>query len=152
MLFFDPLYLLFLAPGLVLALYAQARVASAYKRYSRVSNMRGATGAQIATDLLQEAGLGHIAVEETRGQLTDHYDPRAKVLRLSPGVYRQASVASLGIVAHEVGHAMQDHLGYVPMRIRAGLVPAAAWGTRLGFIFLLVGLAAQVTGLLWLAV
>src|SRR3972149_8332334 len=109
MFFFDPLYLLFAAPALILALFAQARVKGTYGKFSKAGNMRGITGAEVAQHLLRAKGLGHIVIEPTHGELTDHYDPGKKVLRLSEGVYRSASVAALGIAAHEGGHAYHEH-------------------------------------------
>jgi len=127
-------------------LYAQAKVSSAYKKYSRVPNMGGVTGAQAARTLLAYNGLSQVKIEGTKGQLTDHYDPRRKVLRLSSGVARNPSVAALGIVAHEVGHAVQDNLGYAPMRVRSALVPAANLGSRFGFICVILGLILYMFG------
>jgi hypothetical protein len=132
-------YLLFMLPPLVFMLYAQARVASAYNKYSQVPNARGITGVQAAERLLAHNGLNQVRVEETKGQLTDHYDPRQKVLRLSATVARNPSVAALGIVAHEVGHAMQDKLAYTPLKVRSTLVPVANIGSRFGFILVIIG-------------
>lgn len=136
---FDPRYLIFALPALVLAFYAQARVSSAYKRYSRKPNARGLSGYEIARILLRSAGLEHIRVEKVRGNLSDHYDPGKNVLRLSEGVADNRSVASLGIVAHEVGHAMQDASNYAPLRVRSGLVPAVRIGSWLGPIIFIIG-------------
>ncbi|MBM2830969.1 MAG: putative rane protein [Dehalococcoidia bacterium] len=144
--FFDPMWLLFMAPAFIFMLYAQAKVKSAYSKYSRVPNARGMSGAQAAQNLLRASGLGHVKVEATRGNLTDHYDPRGKVLRLSDGVYSSTSVAAMGIVAHEVGHAVQDGAGYAPMRVRTALVPAASLGSTLGWIFVMVGLVLSAMG------
>lgn len=138
-LLWNPIYFLFILPPLLFMLYAQHRVSSAYNKYSRVANKQRVTGGQAAQTLLQANGLTNVRVEGIRGQLTDHYDPRHKVLRLSQGVYNNASVAALGIVAHEVGHAVQDRAGYAPMKIRAALVPAASLGTNLGYVFIILG-------------
>jgi Zn-dependent membrane protease YugP len=151
---FDPRYLLFALPALVLAFYAQWRVRSAYGRYSRKPNHRGLSGSEIARILLRSAGLDHVRVEEAGGRLGDHYDPGKKVLRLSRGVSQGRSVASLGIVAHEVGHAMQDATNYGPLRVRSGLVPAVQIGSWLGPIiffagFFLSGLTGSTT-IAWL--
>lgn len=148
--FFDPLYLLFVMPALLLMLYAQHKVRSTFETYSQVGNMYGLTGAEAARRLLQASGLAHVSIEGTEGDLSDHYDPTQKVLRLSPRVYGSASVAALGIVAHEVGHAVQDQRGYVPMKVRAGLVPVANLGSSLGPIFFIVGLLINFSGLIWL--
>ena len=150
--FFDPLYLLFAAPALLVMLYAQMKVRSAYGKYSQVKNMRGVTGYEAARTLLSTQGLSQVKIEQAGGLLTDHYDPRGKVLRFSKDVYNSPSVASLGIVAHEIGHALQDKLGYGPMRVRAALVPVANLGSTLGYIFFLLGLFAGIVGLVWVGV
>jgi Zn-dependent membrane protease YugP len=150
--FFDPMYLLFAAPALILMFYAQWRVSSTYKQYAKIANMQNKTGAEIALLLLRANGLSDVTVEETKGVLTDHYDPRKKALRLSKDIYRVASVSSLGIVAHEVGHAMQDKAGYVPMRVRGALVPVANVGTWLGYACFLIGLFLSITNLVWAGV
>jgi Zn-dependent membrane protease YugP len=139
MFLWDPRYLIFALPALLLAFYAQARVRSAYNKYSRKPNSRGLTGSEAARVMLRSAGLDHIRVEEVRGQLSDHYDPSKDVLSLSQGVARSPSVASLGIVAHEVGHAMQDATNYGPLRVRAGLVPAVQIGSWLGPLIFFAG-------------
>jgi Zn-dependent membrane protease YugP len=149
---FDPMYLLFAAPALILMLYAQWRVSSTYKKYSKVTNMQKTTGAEIALLLLKANGLSHVTVEETKGVLTDHYDPRKKKLRLSKDIYRISSVSALGIVAHEVGHAVQDNANYLPMRIRGSLVPVANVGTWLGYGCFLLGIFLSVTNLVWAGV
>ena len=139
MFIFDYRYLIFALPALLLAFYAQMRVRSAYGRYSRKPNGRGLSGHETARILLRSAGLERIQVEEVPGELNDHYDPGKKVLRLSRGVAQSRSVASLGIVAHEVGHAMQDAANYTPLRVRSGLVPAVRIGSWLGPIIFFVG-------------
>jgi Zn-dependent membrane protease YugP len=154
MFIFDPRYLIFALPALLLAFYAQWRVRSAYGRYSRKPNARGISGYEAARILLRSAGLDHVRVEETPGNLSDNYDPSKKVLRLSQGVSQNRSVASLGIVAHEVGHAMQDATNYTPLRVRSGLVPAVQIGSWLGPLiffagFFLSGLTGS-TAIAWL--
>jgi hypothetical protein len=139
MFIFDPRYLLFALPALLLAFYAQWKVSSTYNRLSRKANRRGLSGHEAARILLRSAGLDQIRVEEVRGRLSDHYDPRKKILRLSRGVAQSRSVASLGIVAHEVGHAMQDATSYTPLRVRSGLVPMVQIGSWLGPIIFFVG-------------
>jgi hypothetical protein len=153
------MWFLFMLPPLLFMLYAQQKVSSTYNRYSQVANMHRVTGAQAARMLLNSSGLaGEVAVEPTRGRLTDHYDPRHKVLRLSQQVYSSPSVAALGIVAHEVGHALQDSLGYAPLRIRAALVPVANLGTNLGYVFIIMGFILYALGfvfgynLIWLGI
>jgi Zn-dependent membrane protease YugP len=150
--FFDPMYLLFAAPALIVMLYAQWRVSSTYKKYSRIPNMQKKTGADIALLLLRANGLSDVKVEETKGVLTDHYDPRKKRLRLSKDVYRLSSVSAMGIVAHEVGHALQDNVGYFPMKIRGALVPVANVGTWLGYGCFILGIFLSVTNLVWAGV
>jgi Zn-dependent membrane protease YugP len=150
--FIDPMYLLFAAPALILMLYAQWRVSSTYKKYSKVTTMQKKTGAEIALLLLRANALNHVTVEETKGVLSDHYDPRKKKLRLSKDNYRLSSVSALGIVAHEVGHAVQDNEGYLPMRLRGALVPVANVGTWLGYGCFLLGIFLSITNLVWAGV
>ena len=144
MLFYNPLFYLFALPGLLLGLWAQARIKSAFSKYSRVRTERGLTGAQVARALLDSQGLYDVAIEQSgRGTLSDHYDPRSKVLRLSPEVYGTPSVAAAGVAAHEMGHAMQDAKGYAPLQLRSALVPAASFGSSLAplifFVFVFGG-------------
>lgn len=147
MFIFDPRYLIFALPALLLAFYAQWKVSSTYNRLSRKPNGRGLSGYEAARILLRSAGLDQIRVEEVRGRLSDHYDPGKKILRLSQGVAQSRSVASLGIVAHEVGHAMQDATSYAPLRVRSGLVPMVQIGSWLGPIIFFVGfLLSGLTG------
>jgi Zn-dependent membrane protease YugP len=152
MFYFDPLYLIFALPALLLAFYAQFRVQSAYRQYSQKSNGRGISGLEAARYLLSSAGLSHVRLEGTPGQLTDHYDPRTETLRLSPQVAHSRSVAALGIVAHEVGHAMQDAQAYAPLRWRTGLVPAVNIGSWLGPILFLIGFLMRAPSLAWVGV
>lgn len=122
--YFDPTYLLFVAPALLLAFYAQIKVKSAYGKWTKVANSRGYTGLDAAKAILGPEGLSDVSISGVAGELTDHYDPRAKKLGLSAGVARQPSVAALAIVAHEIGHALQDHQGYAPLKLRGAIVPA----------------------------
>jgi uncharacterized protein len=149
MFFFDPTWLLFALPGLLLGLWAQSRVRGAFNKYSKVRNARGLTGAQVARLLLDEQGLSHVAIEETQGRLSDHYDPRSKVLRLSPEVYRTNSIAAAGIAAHELGHALQDSKGYAPLRLRSAIVPATQFGSMLAPWLFIAGLLLNITALAW---
>jgi Zn-dependent membrane protease YugP len=147
MFLWDPRYLIFALPALLLAFYAQWRVQSAYKRQSRRPNARGLSGYETARILLRSAGLNHVGVEQVPGRLNDHYDPKKNVLRLSSGVAQSRSVAALGIVAHEVGHAMQDATNYTPLRVRSGLVPAVSIGSWLGPILFFIGFfLSSITG------
>ena len=117
--YFNPLYLVFALPGLLLGLYAQARVRSAFAKYERVRSATGMTGAQAARRILDSNGLHNVAVERVNGFLSDHYDPRQKVLRLSPQVYDTPSLAAVGVAAHEAGHALQDQQHYAPLQLRS---------------------------------
>jgi len=149
---FDPRYLMFMLPAFVIMLLVQLYVSSAYKKWSKVQARSRMTGAQAAQRLIERGGLYGVQVEGVRGKMTDHYDPRQKVLRLSEGVYNGQSVASLAITAHELGHAMQDKEDYFPLRLRAALVPAVNIGSYLGWILLMLGMFLRVTGLAWLGV
>jgi len=150
--YFDPMYLIFALPALILAFFAQYKVRSTYAKYSRVRNMRGLSGLDAARWLLGSSGLSHISVEGAPGRLSDHYDPRKKVLRLSREVAYSQSVAALGIVAHEIGHALQDQTNYAFLRLRTGLVPAVNLGSYLGFILFFIGILLQFSGLVWLGI
>jgi len=152
MFYFDPMYLIFVLPALLLAFYAQMRVRSAYKKYTRKANLRGISGLQAAQTLLPATGLGHVQIEGVRGQLTDHYDPRSKTLRLSQAVAGTPSVASLAIVAHEIGHAQQDAQGYAPLKLRSSLVPAVQVSAWVGPVLFIIGMLLNMTGLAWLGV
>jgi len=150
--FFDPYYLLLMAPAFILMMATTWYVNSSYRKWGRVRARSGVTGYQAAQRLIASAGLYGIQIEETRGNLTDHYDPRRKVLRLSRGVAESPSVASLAIAAHELGHAMQDSDGYFPLRVRAALVPMVNIGSYLGWILIILGLFLRMTDLAWLGV
>ena len=152
MFFWDRTYMLFMLPGFALVMLAQLWVSSTYRRWSQVRSSYGLSGADAAQRLLGAGGLSDVSLGVARGQLTDHYDPRSRTLNLSAGVAQSASVASLAIAAHEIGHAMQDKEGYAPMRFRAALVPAANVGSILGWILILIGLFLQMTQIAWLGV
>jgi Zn-dependent membrane protease YugP len=137
--FFDPLYMILIMPAVLLGLYAQYKVQSAYNKYLRVANASRMNGHDAARQLLGAAGLSHVTLEGTPGHLSDHYDPQSKTLRLSESVARSASVASMAIVAHEVGHAIQDDQGYAPLRFRGLIVPGVKIGAGLGPILFLLG-------------
>jgi uncharacterized protein len=147
--FFDPLYLLFLAPGVLLALWAQWRVSSAFQSAHQIPAATGFSGAETAQEILRANGIRSVDVETVPGQLTDHYSPDEKVLRLSPEVYEGRSLASLGIAAHEVGHAIQDAKKYPLLSLRNGLVPLANFGGSIGWIMIAVGLVFTMSGLVW---
>ncbi len=150
--FFDPVFLLFMIPGVILMLWAQSRVKSNYNRFSKVRNYQGLTGAQAARRILDSNGLYDVQVEQTPGELSDHYDPRSRVLRLSPGVYGQPTVAAIGIAAHEAGHAIQHAQKYAPLQLRTSIVPAVSIGSNLGIFVLLAGMLLTITPLAWLGV
>ncbi len=148
--FFNPYWLIFALPGLLLALWAQSRVKGAYNKYNKVRTARGVTGSQVARTLLDAQGLSNVQIEESKGLLSDHYDPRHKILRLSPDVYRTPSIAAAGIAAHEMGHALQDAGGYFPLQIRSAIVPAAQFGSTLAPWLFIIGFLFQFTALAWL--
>lgn len=150
--YFDPMYFIFLAPALLLAFYAQIKVKSAYSTYTKVANERGITGLQAARIILPREGLSGVEIEGTPGELTDHYDPRSKKLRLSAGVAQQPSVAALAIVAHEIGHALQDNQGYAPLKLRGAIVPAVQVSAWVAPILFLIGFLLNIMSLAWLGV
>jgi len=126
-------------PAILLGFYAQSKVRSTYREYSRYTTRSGWTGAELAAEILRRHGLERVPVERTQGQLTDHYDPRNQVLKLSQGVYDSKSVAALGIAAHESGHAIQHSKSYVPLALRNTVYPVASFGSNLGPILVIVG-------------
>lgn len=138
MFFWDYTFFL-LIPPLILALYAQGKVRSTYKQFSRKFASSRISGAQAAHEILGTSGAGNVKIEKAKGQLTDHYDPRKKVLRLSDGVYGSNSIAALGIAAHEAGHALQHHAGYFPLHIRNAIHPVASFGSSLAFPLFFIG-------------
>lgn len=161
MFFFDPIYLLFMAPAFILMMLTSWYVKSAYNKWSQVRASSGLTGAQVAQRLINSSayvtsgtgrGLFDVRVQGIGGNLSDHYDPRSKTLRLSEGVYNRNSVAAVAIAAHELGHALQDAEDYLPLRFRGALVPAVNIGSWLGWILILVGLFLNMTNLAWLGV
>lgn len=147
----NPTYWIFAAPALILALIAQWWVRSSYRKYLKVPNRNGVTGVEAAQRLMRQAGI-HLQIEGASGELSDHYDPRSNILRLSRDVASQASVASLAIVAHEVGHAEQDAQEYLPMRLRSGLVPVVNFTSWLGPILFMLGLWLNLYELAWVGV
>jgi len=151
-LFYNPTYFMFMIPAFLLMMAVQWYVKSAYSKWSQVAARSRMTGSQAAERLIRSSGLSEVQVETVPGNLTDHYDPRSKVLRLSPGVYQGASVASMAIAAHELGHAMQDREDYLPLRFRAAIVPMVNIGSYLGWIFIIIGMLLRFTELAWLGV
>lgn len=158
--YFDPTYLCFMVPAFLLMAATSWYVKAAYNKWSKVRAQSGLTGAQAAQRLISSAmysvdggeGLRDVRILGIGGNLTDHYDPRDKTLKLSPGVANVPSVAALAIAAHELGHAMQDSEGYLPMRLRSALVPAVNIGSNLGWILIVAGLIFNWTGLAWAGV
>jgi Zn-dependent membrane protease YugP len=143
MFFYDPTFLCFIIPALILGFIAQAAVKSKFNKYSQVRTMRGMTGAQVAREILDSNGLYDVTVEETNGFLSDHYDPRTRTLRLSPEVARVPSVASAGVAAHETGHALQHAQGYIPLQLRSFMVPAVQFGSWLGPLVIISGILLE---------
>ena len=137
--YFDPTYLLVIV-GVLLCMLASARVRTTYAKYERVRNHSGMTGRDAAERILRGAGIFDVRIERVSGHLTDHYDPRNKVLRLSDSTYSSASVAAVGVAAHECGHAIQHAVGYAPLNIRSALVPVANFGSTIAWPLIVLGL------------
>jgi Zn-dependent membrane protease YugP len=135
--------MIFLLPAILLAGWAQLRVKSTFERYSRVGTRQGVTADQVARMLLDRFGLNSVPVNRVAGQLTDHYDPRRKTLSLSDSVYGNASIAAIGVAAHEVGHAIQDGTGYAPLGIRNNIVPVVNIGSTMAIPLFFLGLLLQ---------
>ena len=134
----DPWYFLVIL-AFIFSMVAQTKVSTTFNKYSRIRNRAGFTGAQVATQMLQNAGIYDVSVQRVAGNLTDHYDPRTKTLRLSQSVYDSTSVAALGVAAHETGHAIQHDVGYGPLALRSMLVPLANFGSRLAMPLIIIG-------------
>ncbi len=138
--YFDYYYLVLIVPALIFGLWAQAKVNSAYSKYSRVRNMRGYTGADAARFILEQNGIYDVTIRHVSGKLTDHFDPRSKTINLSDGVYDSASVAAVGIAAHEAGHAVQHAVGYFPIKVRETIIPITQIGSYLYFPIIILGI------------
>lgn len=152
MFYLDPLYFVFMLPAIIFVMFAQHRVKSTFQKYSQVRTNQGITGAQAAAEILRSNGIYDVQIERVQGALSDHYDPRNKVLRLSDPVYGSASVAAVGVAAHESGHALQHAKGYAPLALRSAIVPVANIGSMLGPIMLIAGIIIGLTQLAWLGV
>lgn len=143
--------MIYVLPAFILAMYAQQKVKSTYQKYSKISNRNGYTGAQIAQMILQRNGIDHVTIEPVKGNLTDHYDPRDKVVRLSEGVYNSRSLAAVSIAAHECGHAIQDEQEYFYLKIRHSIAPAVGFASKaatpLAILGLVLGAASQIGGI-----
>ncbi len=150
--FFSPTYLIYMLPAFILMGLTSWYVKSSYNKWSRVQASSRLTGAQAAQRLLSTGSMYGVKIQTVAGDLTDHYDPRDKTLYLSPGVANVASVASVAIAAHELGHAMQDAEDYLPLRFRSALVPVVNIGSNLGWILILIGLFLRLTNLAWLGI
>jgi len=144
---FDPMYLLFVGPALLISLWAGWKTRSAFKKYSKVRTMTGLTGAQAAQLMLERAGISDVEVVATRGYLSDHYNPVTKKLALSEGVHSSSSIAAVGVACHEAGHAIQHAVGYKPLWLRSVLVPTASIGSKLGIWVMIAGLIFAAQGL-----
>lgn len=137
---FDWTYLVFIVPCVILSLFCQFKVQSNFSKYSRIPNSRRMTGAQAAEYVLRHNGVTGVVIEHVSGSLTDHFDPRSNVIRLSDSVYSSMSVAAIGVAAHEAGHAVQHANGYIPNKIRSAILPIANIGSKLSWILILIGL------------
>jgi hypothetical protein len=152
MFFMDQWYIILVLPAIALSLAAQGFVTSSFGKYSRVMTRRGMTGAEAAEAILRQSGVRNVRIEGIAGKLTDHFDPRGNVIRLSESVYGRASVAAVGVAAHEAGHAIQYAENYAPMKVRAAVVPATKFGSSLAFPLILAGLFLEMLGLAYLGV
>ena len=146
---FDPMYLLFMLPGLLLSIWAQFKVKSSFKKYSKVNSERRLTGREAARMILDQNGMRDVEVEKIAGNLTDHYDPRQNVIRLSDPVYDSASIAAVGIAAHEAGHAVQHKTGYAFIKLRMSIIPICNLGSSLAPWLIILGLWMQILELYW---
>ncbi len=149
--YFDPTMLIVL-PGLLLALWAQYRVQSVFRKYAEVPSQRGWTAAQVAEDMMKQNGIMDVVVERIAGNLTDNYNPKNNVLSLSAGVYDSTSLAALGVAAHEVGHVMQHYEQYAPLRIRSAFVPIAQLGSYAAVPLFILGLIMSWEPLMWIGI
>jgi len=149
---FDPLYLYLVLPALIFSMWAQYKVKSNFKKYSKQRTVKGITGAEAARDVLRRAGVSNIRIERINGNLTDHFDPRANVIRLSENVYDTPSVAAVGVAAHEAGHAVQYASHYSPIKIRAAIIPVTNIGSKLSVPLILAGMFFEMTGLIDLGI
>jgi len=138
--YYDSYYLTLVIPAIIIAMFAQFKVQSTFKKYAEIASRRHKTAAEITRQILDENGLFHVEVTHVSGHLSDHYDPKANVIRLSDSVYGSTSVASIGVAAHEAGHAVQHAKGYLPIRLRNAVLPVANLGSRLAVPIILIGI------------
>lgn len=143
--YFDMTYIVIVAPAIIFSLIASSKVNSTFRKYSRVRAASGLTGAEVARRILDANGFANVAIEQVSGSLTDHYDPRANVIRLSQPVYGSSSVAAIGVAAHETGHAVQYAVGYSPIKLRAAIIPATNIGSKLAMPLIILGLILSAT-------
>ncbi|NSW90824.1 MAG: zinc metallopeptidase [Firmicutes bacterium] len=149
---FDQYYLILVVPAFLFALYAQFKVKGTFNKYRKLPNRNGLTGAEVARNILDRHGLRDVSVQMVPGELTDHYDPRTKVVRLSQAVYGSNSVAALGVAAHETGHALQHKYGYAPLALRSTLVPVANIGSAAGPYLAIFGIILQLYPLIYVGI
>ena len=138
--FYDYYYIILVIPAIIISMYAQFKVQSTYKKYSEVMSKKGLTAREVTRKILDLSGLTNVKIEHIAGKLSDHYDPRTNVIRLSDSVYSDASVASLGVAAHEAGHAIQHATGYFPIKLRNSVLPVANIGSRLSVPLIILGI------------
>ena len=148
---FDPMYILVIIMG-ILCMVASYRVSSVYKKYERIRSRSNMTGAQVAMEILRRNGITDVAVAHVSGNLTDHYDPRRKVVNLSDATYNSPSVAAVGVAAHECGHVCQHYYGYVPLKIRTAIVPAANIGSKAGIPIIILGMFLSLSPLITIGI
>lgn len=144
--FYDPTWWLIIV-GMLLCLAASGNVSATYRKYSKIENARGMTASEVAERILKGAGISDVRIERIEGELTDHYDPKNKVVRLSEGVYYSTSVAAIGVAAHECGHVLQHYNGYLPIRVRNAIVPVVNFGSNLSWPLILLGVLFGLTRL-----
>lgn len=150
--FYDARYMAMLIPVLLITMYAQFKVSSTFNHYSRLTNSRRLTGAQAAEEVLRRHGVYDVRIERVRGNLTDHYDPRTNVIRLSESVYDSPTIAAVGVAAHEAGHAVQYAVGYAPIQLRAAIIPLTQVGSQLGVVLLILGLLLSFESLFFIGI
>lgn len=150
--FFDYYYLVLVMPAILFALWAQAQVSGTFEKFSKVRTMRGLTGAQAAEAVLRAGGVYDVRIERVSGNLTDHFDPRAKVIRLSDSVYDSPSVAAVGVAAHEAGHAVQHAQDYFPIKVRSAIIPVTQVGSSLALPLIIIGLVLSSLNLVYLGI
>ena len=150
--FFDPVYFIFILPGIILSLWASLKTKGTFSKYSEVASVNNVTGAEAARRLLNYSGIHDVRIEETSGFLSDHYDPSNKTLRLSHDVYNSTSLSAIGVACHESGHAIQHATGYGPLELRSALVPALTFASPMAYIFIAIGFFLHFTGLIYIGI